>query len=639
MCGICGFAVARERISESEAKEALARMTAQLRHRGPDQDGLSLFPCGDLLVGLGHRRLSIIDLSERGRQPMLNETGEVQIVFNGEIYNFRDLRPALERRGHRFSSNTDTEAILHQFEEEGVDCVNHLTGMFAFAIWDSRRQALALARDRVGIKPLFYARFGGGIIFSSEIKSMFQFPGFARHLRPEAVQEYLTFGYVPAPETIFAGIRSLEPGMRLVWTPQGSRIERYWRPDQGRSVTGTTEQLTDELDQRLNEAVQSHLVADVEVGAFLSGGLDSSLVAAIAARKLSRPIRAFTIGFGGGGDEREFARAASASFPCIHKLEMAEPELTNQLPGFLWHLEHPLFDNSVLPTFLVSALAARECKVVLSGDGGDEAFAGYSWTRAAASIPGLGLRGLPQSWKWMYRKGIPGLVQRGLYDLSHGRAQRYLRRMLVSSGLRTWLLKPEFSKPMEGYDPAGCFLKRMEAFAVRDQRERLPLADLAYLSDDILFKVDRMSMAHSLEVRVPLLDHQLLEWALALPWEMRMRLGQGKILLREVAKRYLPDLVTRPRKQGFTVPVGRWLQGSLGNQVCALLSSSSFTGRKMIRPDRALALLDLHRSGRFELGHRIWSLAVLEVWCRIWLDGQSHQQSFESMLKETGDWK
>ncbi len=638
MCGICGFVVSRKRLSESAAGEALRKMTDSLLHRGPDQDGTAVFASGDCLVGLGHRRLSIIDLSPRGRQPMKNENGNVQIVFNGEIYNYRELRPNLEKNGHQFKSASDTESILHLYEEKGAECVNGLAGMFAFAIWNEDKTELLLGRDRIGIKPLFYTVIDDGIVFASEIKAILEFPGMPRKLRQNAVQDYITYGYVPAPETAFEKIHSLEPGTKLLWTPKEYRETRYWRPDKVPAVHGGIEQLADELDEKLNAAVESHLVADVEVGAFLSGGLDSSLVAAIAAKRLARPIRTFTIGFSGGGDEREYAKAAAASFPSVSSMELAEPDLASKLPQFLWHLEQPLFDNSVLPTYLVSSLAAQHCKVALSGDGGDEPFAGYAWTRAAVGIPGLNLSGMPQSWKWLYRKGIPGLAQRGTFDLLHGARERYLRRMLVGEGLRNWLLHPEYNQAATGYDPSLRIADKINAFSVKNWKERYPLADLClYLPDDVLFKVDRMSMAHSLEVRVPLLDHRLVECVLALPWEMRSQRGKGKILLRRVARRYLPQAVTKPRKQGFTVPIGRWLCGELGDQLLAMFKSPTFAKRKIFRPERACELIRLHRSGRYELGHRIWSIAVFEMWCRIWLDKQSHKQTFRSLLQETGD--
>jgi len=363
--------------------------------------------------------------------------------------------------------------------------------------------------------------------------------------------------------------------------------------------------------------VADHLLADVEVGAFLSGGVDSSLVAAIAARHLDRPIKTFTIGFEGGGDERGYARLASRHIGGAHHEHLATPELFEALPLLLHHMEQPLFDNSMLPTFLVSQQARKEVKVVLSGDGGDEPFLGYEWTRRAMTLPRL-LPTVPfPGWQWAYRDGVAGKAQRLLYDISHNADARYLRRITASSAFCHWLLEPEMF-PDNRADPLAGMIVTLNSHVGGN---RFAVSDLKnYLPEDVLFKVDRMSMAHGLEVRVPLLDHHFLEFALGLPVDMRLRHGHGKWLLRKVAERYLPSALLEPRKQGFTIPIAQWLRGGMGEKVKEIFTSKSFASRGVIRPSRALHLLEMHRSGAFNLGHRIWSIVILEMWFRVWMD-------------------
>lgn len=618
MCGICGY------VSGGQELEIIEKMTRTLLHRGPDAMG-----CWEGSgVALGHTRLAIIDLSEAGSQPMATPDGRYQLVFNGEIYNFQEIRRELEGLGHTFKSSCDTEVILVGYARWGMQVLDRLQGMFAFAVWDNEYRRLLMARDRVGIKPLFYAQLPCGLVFASEIKAIFAHPAFRPQLSFSAIDAYLALGYVPGPDTIFDGIRALMPGCWLEWDGrrEGSQVTTgsYWSPSFCRDVLEASEdELIDELDARLNDAVKSHLVADVPVGAFLSGGVDSSLVAAMAQRHTSEPIHTFTIGFSGGGDERPFARTVASHIGSHHHERPAEPDLVKLLPRLISHLEQPLFDNSILPTFLVSQLAREHVKVALSGDGGDEPFAGYEWTRYALALPHLPIPswGVLKGWKWAYETGFPGQLKRLIHDVGHLEEASYLRRITVSQSLRHWLYTPSFAGRFVAGDPVDRMNAVLRNAPVRDKRERFLHSDLCtYLPEDVLFKVDRMSMANSLEVRVPLLDHRLLEWVLRLPFHMRFRQGRGKYLLRKVASRYLPPSILKPRKQGFTIPVGRWLHGELGNSVQALFTSRAFVERGIILPQRALALLAMHRSGRFDLGHRIWSLVILELWAQIWLD-------------------
>jgi len=613
MCGICGY------VGKKANSETLERMVSTLSHRGPDGSGV----WEGSHIALGHTRLAIIDLTDAATQPMTSTDGRYTLVFNGEIYNYRELQHELAQNGEVFRSTSDTEVILLGYRQWGREILHRLRGMFAFAIWDAERQHLFLARDRIGIKPLFYAPLANALVFASEIKALLPHPGVTRDMNPTGVNSYLTLGYVPGPATIFRDIQALMPGFWLEWNNGTLLTGQYWVPDfSSAPLMESEEDLTEKLDEKLNDAVKAHLIADVPVGAFLSGGVDSSLVAAIAQRHSPEPLRTYTIGFTGGGDERHFARTVATHINSRHQEHFATPELVKDLPLLVWHLEQPLFDNSVLPTFLVSRFAREQVKVVLSGDGGDEPFAGYDWTRFALALPNSKTLWTPSGWRWAYQSGLKGFIRRLLHDLGNGGNSRYLRRMTVPRSLTRWLYTSGFSEKLgnhvdESLDSALC------GAPLRDSRDRFTYADLRfYLPEDVLFKVDRMSMANALEVRVPLLDHQLLEWVLRLPLSLRYRRGRGKYLLRKVAARYLPHTILKPRKQGFTVPVDRWLHGELGDMVAALFSSKTFEQRGIIRPQAALALLSMHRSKRYDLSHRIWSLAIFEVWARVWLDGQ-----------------
>jgi len=604
MCGLAGY------IGQGDAR-ILEAMSNTLKHRGPDAQGL----WSDDVVGLAHTRLSIQDLSEAGAQPMASQG--VHLVFNGEIYNAPELRDILITMGHTFRGHSDTEVILKGYLQWGEQVVSRLSGMFAIAIWDAQKQLMLLVRDRVGIKPLFYASCDTGLVFASEIKAVLQHLNIVKSVRMPAIDAYLALGYVPSPDSIFKGISVLPPAHILKWQNGGYSLARYWQVSTKEVLQGSESELLDELDQRLNQAVSSHLLADVDIGAFLSGGVDSSLVCAIAAKQMDVPLKTFTIGFEGGGDERVWAQQVVNHIKSEHQSHIAGLNLVEKLPILLKHLEQPLFDNSILPTYLVSQVASEEVKVVLAGDGGDESFFGYEWTRRALTLP----RVLPPipfvGWKWAYKTGKLGLLQRGVFDISHDANERYLRRMTVSKQFRYYVYTEGYKASLDD-DPIGGLRELLEE---NNGASRFSKADLyAYLPEDVLFKVDRMSMANSLEVRVPLLDHKLLEWEMRLPLYMRFRDGHGKYLLRKVAARYLPADILKPRKQGFTIPIGAWLRGELGAWAETLFLSRQFAERGIFEPEKVVALLRMHRSGKYELGHRIWSLIVLEMWFREWMD-------------------
>ncbi len=494
MCGLGGYV-------GNGSIQVLEAMTRMLAHRGPDGRGV----WAKEGIGLAHTRLSILDLSAAGSQPMVASDGRCALAFNGEIYNFKDLREELQQQGETFRSRSDTEVLMMGYRRWGKGVIERLRGMFAFALWDTENRTLLLARDRLGIKPLFYAKLTSGIVFASEIKALFAHPGLGKNLNPAEVDAYFELGYIPGPDTIFDGIQSLGPSCWLEYSRGAVATHRYWSPNfEGPHIAGCEKELVDELDARLNDAVKSHLVADVPVGAFLSGGIDSSLVCAIAQRHAREPLRTFTIGFSGGGDERRYARAVAAHIGSDHHEALVTPDIVAELPRLVEHLEQPLFDNSVLPTHLVSQMARQQVKVVLSGDGGDEPFAGYEWTRRALSLPRVPGSWQPDGWRWAYRCGVSGLAQRLAYDLTHSADDRYRRRVSVSAALRSWLYHPEFSLRI-GNVTVDSTEKLIRSAPVRDKRDRFLYADLCrYLPEDVLFKVDRMSMAHSLEVRVPL---------------------------------------------------------------------------------------------------------------------------------------
>jgi len=604
MCGLAGY-------TAQGSEFTLTRMANVLRHRGPDAQGIWF----DAYAGLAHARLSIQDLSEAGAQPMSAQG--VHLAFNGEIYNAPELRVELIAAGHTFRGHSDTEVILYGYLQWGREVFSRLSGMFAIAIWDEFQKSLLLARDRVGIKPLFYAKSESGLVFASEIKAVFEHECVEKKLNMPMLDSYLALGYVPRPQTIFEGVFVLPPAHILTWKAGDFEVEPYWQLFDPEPLRASEEELTDEFDKRLNAAVSSHLLADVDIGAFLSGGVDSSLVCAIAAKHLDTPLQTYTIGFEGGGDERHWAKQVAEHIHSEHHAHVAGLDLVEKLPVLLAHLEQPLFDNSILPTYLVSQVARENVKVVLAGDGGDEAFFGYDWTRHALSLPRL-LPNIPYSgWKWAYRLGYAGLFQRGVFDFSHGANDRYLRRMMVSQDFRDHLYSDDYRQMIEN-EPVGILQDSLQLYRADT---RFAHTDLQwYLPEDVLFKVDRMSMAHGLEVRVPLLDHQLLEWEMSLPMDLRFRGGQGKYLLRKVAARYLPKAILKPRKQGFTIPVGEWLRGDLGQWATELFTSERFIQRGIFKPEKVLELLQLHQSGQYELGHRIWSLIILEMWFREWMD-------------------
>lgn len=617
MCGIAGIVSLDGRpVHEAE----LRRMCGAMVHRGPDGEGLFV----DGQVGLGMRRLSIIDL-EGGQQPAFNEDGSVVVVFNGEIYNYRALARELAARGHAFRTASDTEVIVHQYEEDGVDCVEALRGMFAFAAWDARSRRLVVARDRLGIKPLYYVEAGGRLAFASELKVLLELPEVARQIDWQAASHYLAFLTTPESRSIVAGVKKLPPAHRLVVSGGVVRVERYWdvafRPQVGR----TADSFVEELRALLDEAVRLHMVSDVPVGAFLSGGIDSAAVVAHMTRHATAPVMTFSIGFAEAGfDELAEARRIARAFGTEHHEAVVRPNVLAILDDLAYWLDEPFGDSSAIPTFMVSELAARHVKVVLSGDGGDELFAGYD--RYVVEARERVWRLLP----WPMRSALGSLAG----ALPEGvRGRRYLRHVCLPDSARYLdavtlfpkaaqrrLLRPEAYAAIGDYDPSDDLASVLAATPVH-WLSSLQAADLRrYLPLDILTKVDRMSMAHSLETRPPLLDHRLVEFAATIPAEVQFHQGVTKSVFRRALEGVLPEETLHRPKRGFAIPLGAWFRGEVGSYVADLLLSPSSHVASFFEP-RELRRLVTARDARESLALDLWSLVSLELWCRTFLRG------------------
>lgn len=617
MCGIAGiFGIQGKPVAQRDIRA----MCDALAHRGPDDEGYYV----NGSIGLGMRRLSIIDV-QTGRQPILSEDGTVHLVMNGEIYNFVELRQELQARGHTFYTAGDAEVIVHLYEEYGTDCVSRLRGMFAFALWDDRRKQLLLARDRLGIKPLYFGEFDGRLVFASELKAILQLPFIERDLDWAALGHVFSFLTTPADQSIIAGVRKLEPGHVLVAGPgRVPRISRYWdlafEPDYGRSE----EDFVEELRARLQESVRLRMVSDVPLGAFLSGGIDSSAVVATMAQLRSAPVKTFSIGFPEAEyDESRHARQVAAAIGTDHHELILEPDVLDIVEDLAWDLDEPFGDSSAIPTYMVSRLAAEQVTVVLSGDGGDELFAGYDKylverrERRYRHIPAM-LRSLLGSIGGRMPEGAKG--RNFLRHIALDGADRYLdASTLFDREEKQSLFRPQAAEMMLAQGP----WQEMTACLAREDHwlSALQYLDLKnYLPQDILTKVDRMSMAHSLEARVPLLDHRLVEFAATIPPGMRLRNGSTKHIFKRAMRGALPDAIIDRRKQGFAVPLGRWFRGGLEGFVRDLLLSETSRARGIFNTAYIEKLLVLHRGGR-SLDLQLWTLISFELWCRRFLDG------------------
>jgi asparagine synthase (glutamine-hydrolysing) len=607
------------------ARDVLEAMTDAVAHRGPDAAGYHVAPG----IGLGHRRLSIIDLST-GDQPLCNENGTVWTVFNGEIYNFAEVRAELLAHGHRFRTGSDTEVIVHGYEQWGERCVDKFRGMFAFAVWDGAARRLLLARDRLGVKPLYYTELPGrGIVFGSELKSLLEDPDVARDWSPEAIDSYLTLLYIPAPATIYKSIHKLEPGHVLVAERGTVRTSRYWDLEfTGDGDPLREEEYLEQLDALLSESVALRQIADVPLGAFLSGGIDSSAVAAYMVETSSRPPVTISVGFDDARyDELAHAKRVAEHLGCEFHPRTVTPDIVSLLPKLAWHFDEPFADSSAVPTYYVSKAARELVTVALSGDGGDELWAGYArhrvdqWEQGARKAlgPASGIaaalgRALPLS-----VKGARALRHLGS-DPGHAYALKHAYGMFEPDA-KTRLYSSDFAASVSGSDPFSSFRTAYARCRSLDPVDRGLYTDVhTYMVDDILTKVDRMSMAVSLEAREPLLDHRLLEFAATVPVALKIKNGRGKYLLRKVLEKRVPREILERGKQGFEAPIGEWLRGPLAPMAEGLLTDGHLRDRGVFNDREVGRLWTEHRDGRADHRHRLWQLMMLELWFRQFID-------------------
>jgi asparagine synthase (glutamine-hydrolysing) len=613
MCGICGVAT----VEAPPDLEVVRRMSARLAHRGPDSDGL--FHADG--VALAARRLSIIDL-EGGTQPLSNEDGSVVVVQNGEIYNHRELRAELERSGHRFATACDTEVLAHLYEEHGDGFLERLRGMFALALWDAKRRRLLLARDRFGIKPLYYGVEGGTLSFASELKAMLEQPGFSRAIDPRALSAYLAFNSIPAPLTIFSAARKLSPGSMLAWHDGELTESRYARPrplptDQVRR--GPEDALAAELRETLADSVRAHLVADVPVGVLLSGGVDSAGLTALAAAESGAGVKTFSIGFEEGSfDELQRARLVAERYRTEHHELVLRPDAAELLPELVGAFDEPFGDSSAVPTYLVSRLAAGEVKVALSGEGGDELFGGYYTYVADLLAPRLG--GLAALAAPLV-EALPSSDRKVSFDY---KAKRFVRAARLPPLERHHAWKEIFAVDRRaallgardpGWDPVDVYRERYAETEGAEPLARLQDVDLGiYLVDDLLVKTDRSSMAHSLELRVPFLDNRVAEFALGLATPLKVRRLAKKRLLREALAPLLPAEILRAPKQGFSIPLAGWLRGPLQPFAREVLSPATLARQGCLDPAAVTPLLERHCSGREDLSRQLWGLMAFTLW-------------------------
>lgn len=615
MCGICGFNWNDKTLAEL--------VTNEMAHRGPDQSDVW---CGEN-ISLGHRRLSIIDLSEQGRQPMSNEDRQVQLVFNGEIYNFLELRNQLESRGHKFKSRSDSEVIIHAYEEYGPDCVNRLRGMFAFAIWDTNRQQLFIARDRIGIKPLYYYFKNNKFAFASEMKSLMKIPQVERELNRQAIYDYLGFEFVPAPETMCKNIFKLPAGHSAVFRDNTLSVEKYWDMDftpcdlsYGEAVEKTREML--------DSVVKSHLVSDVPVGVFLSGGLDSSALVAMMRRHISGPLRTFTIGYPDKTfSELDYAKVVADTFGTEHHILMIEDVANDIIEKVLWHLDEPMTDLSTIPLYLICAEARKHVTVCLSGEGGDESFAGYDRFKASRAnalysrlVPGFIRDPLIKNMVNMLpdqaqKKGAINIIKRFIQGSCLPPEAGHLRWQYFSSAETDNALYSDSFKNAVAMDP----FRRVREYAAQcpanaDRVNREIYMDMRFMmTDSVLMKVDKMSMANSLEIRVPLLDHALVELIASMPGNWKMKGYQTKAVFRSALEGILPHHIVYRGKQGYSLPVKNLLRGQLKSYMIDLLNSSRVI-RENMDMDTVNRLIKEHIEMKHNHNHTLWGLVNVASW-------------------------
>jgi asparagine synthase (glutamine-hydrolysing) len=638
MCGICG--VYSYGTGEPVGSQLLGGMLASIRHRGPDEEGMYF----DVDVGLGSRRLSIIDLAG-GTQPIYNEDRSVVVVFNGEIYNYRELRSGLERRGHTLATASDTEVIVHLYEEAGDDCVRELRGMFAFALWDTRQKRLLLVRDRLGIKPLYYADRGGQLVFGSEIKALLRHPAIEARPNPDALGHFLSLKYVPAPQTMFDGIHALPPGRLLVCDQEGPKVRSYWHLHFAGRANGHRSEASyeDELASILRESVKLHLVSDVPFGAFLSGGIDSSTIVALMSELLNTPVKTFSVGFDGDGarfSELPYARLVAERYGSDHhEILVGGQDLVEQAEKVVWHLDQPIADPATLANYMVSELARSHVKMVLTGEGGDELFAGYA-RHAGDKLSPL-FRHLPSSVKaaaLAVASRLPRLDRQklALYALCQPDETSRLVNWfpLFGPDMKGALLTDDFKAVLNGHSAAQVFADCLARTDATDPLSRMLFLDTSlWLPDDLLARGDKTSMAASIEARVPLLDHKLVEFAATVPAHLKVKGLARKYLLKKVASAWLPPQIIHRKKRGFPVPLSVWFRQEARSFVRDVLSPTAVKRRGLFNQHYVQALIDRNERGEVDGGAWLWALVNVELWYRLFIDDSSIGASRDSQRK------
>lgn len=625
MCGISGvWELSGNRVD----KDVLVRMTDALIHRGPDERGIYL---GDH-VGLGHRRLSIIDLSG-GKQPLCNEDGTIWVVFNGEIYNFQELAEILKVKGHVFKTRSDTEVIVHAYEEWGEDCIERFRGMFAFALWNSNQREMFLGRDRLGKKPLYYYQDQDKFLFSSEVKSILQYPEVPREVNLQALSDYLSLGYVPSPKSMFRGIFKVPPGCYLVCNQVGVRVQRYWDLKFSDETSLTFEKAADRLREILFEAVKIRLISEVPLGAFLSGGVDSASVVAVMAHLLGTPVKTASVGFSEANyDETRFARQVSGRYKTDHHECTVTPDAVDVLERLCWFYDEPFGDSSSIPTYYVSKLARQRVTVALSGDGGDENFAGYRRyyfdqreNKIRAWLPVWFRTGLIGPIAGLYPKAdyLPR-VFRGksfLTNISKSPLEGYFRSVSTCNEEDIeQLLHSDARKTLEGYRSLSVFEEHYAAADSRDLLSKIQYLDFkTYLPEDILVKVDRASMANSLEVRCPLLDHQLIEFVATLPPHYKLRGVNGKLVFKKAVEDLVPESILRRKKMGFAMPVSEWLRGQIRDFSMEVLFKGSNHG--LFDVVFLQRIWQEHQQGFRNWATTLWGILIFNLWYQKYILG------------------
>ncbi len=639
MCGICG--VYNVRSGEPVSRELIERMTHLISHRGPDDSGVYLD--GD--VGMGFARLSIIDLSG-GHQPMSNETGDIWIVFNGEIWNYKQLRKELIEKGHHFRTNSDTETIVHAYEEFGVDCIARLHGMFGLAIWDGPRKRLLLARDRVGKKPLYYTRVDGNLLFASEIKALLCHPQVKREADVQALADFLSVRYVPAPATLFANIYKVLPGHWLLCENGTLREECYWDFTFGKTQRLPVDEYIRGIRQHINRAVEERLMADVPLGAMLSGGVDSSIVTGTMSQLMTEQVKTFSVGFDvpeSQYNELPYARLVSQHFGTEHhELLVKCSDMTDYWPLLTWHRDEPVSEPSDLGVYLISKLARQHVKVVLSGEGGDELFAGYpkylvDWLASyyhllPAPIRNQVITPLLDRLPYSMRK-----VKMAARTLSQPTLERWMNWFGVFNGQLKNHLLSESTRASIDMDSSRAFRRWLEGNPQRDDLSAMLYLDTKiWLPDNLLMKGDKMTMAASLEARIPLLDYKLIEYAAGIPSDIKVKLFQAKYLLKRAYADFLPEAILTRKKIGFNVPIGIWFREGQRNLITQLLLSERARSRGFLNDAFVAHILRDHLEGRTQYGNQLFILASLELWFRVFIDS-SHlecpQVSTEELLE------